>query len=590
MGISIRNVQEILIIIIISAVSAPDAQAKRQVGSRKITLSYGGNSQKEWISKYESLIKKISNSTCSQSDDHKYSKLLADYNGNGYYIPLNADSLDVEAIKSNLELIEKKTTWITETIARLAKHKWPNSSDLKMIQDKLEVILENQKEIRFSDQNETIARLKQQNRTQILELGAAWKTLMGNLFFLQSYGFPNDFQRNRIEFENLKKSASSTPLKINTAMMTRKLLEDGALESGNNRADTGLRTTLDTITIRMNKLEASVLPDDIRSDLDWVLLQLESKLRAGKKIQIANLTRWKQKFEKMRIFYDTLIEQEIIRNRSVASGTKSAENGKSIESAVEKKVASKKALSNFVSKKLSQVYRLLSKESRELRALFAAETILIHEVGRPTRENLPERDDILQIVFNRRMMPKYSLLGQSDEIHKQLIEDGFKSSDIQNLPWLNVLFKEGEFSFTYYFIPGVKHVFCPDQSRSAVSYRKSNLLRMLAHVRKPNWDFEATRYFSRVSMTGKIDMSEAWSDHVPISERPGEILLTDQNNLRKKISNKTFRYLYRFKDPNGRPFDVIEINDQILSVENIEYKPTFYRNRNPHYFKYFSQR
>ena len=41
--------------------------------------------------------------------------------------------------------------------------------------------------------------------------------------------------------------------------------------------------------------------------------------------------------------------------------------------------------------------------------------------------------------------------------------------------WLNVLFKEGEFSFTYFFIPSNIGIFCPDFSKKAKILRKENL-------------------------------------------------------------------------------------------------------------------
>ena len=151
--------------------------------------------------------------------------------------------------------------------------------------------------------------------------------------------------------------------------------------------------------------------------------------------------------------------------------------------------------------------------------------------------------------------------------------------------WINVLFKSGEFSFTYYFIHSNLRIFCPDMSSKGVRLRKQNLSIAYNALKKPNNNFKAERYFSRASMVGSVDMTKIWSAFSPYPERAGE-KIKKSSYLLKRLRDEEYDYFYYFIDPFGRYFRVISIDEKtyVLSLEGEE----FYTYRNRHYFKYFT--
>jgi hypothetical protein len=135
-----------------------------------------------------------------------------------------------------------------------------------------------------------------------------------------------------------------------------------------------------------------------------------------------------------------------------------------------------------------------------MQKLFSIETILYSEVGRIDAPDALERRDIAQVVINRSQNVLYNSLGNKDSIVKYLSPE----IKINENKWLNVLFKEGEFSFTYFYIPGNFHIYCPDMSRIGQFLRRENVRIALNLLNKPQASFFALRYFSRASMFGLI--------------------------------------------------------------------------------------
>ncbi|MCY4523533.1 MAG: hypothetical protein OXB84_02215, partial [Halobacteriovoraceae bacterium] len=192
-----------------------------------------------------------------------------------------------------------------------------------------------------------------------------------------------------------------------------------------------------------------------------------------------------------------------------------------------------------------------------------------------------ERKDIAQVVINRSEIPFYSSLTSKDEVFPNLKK---KWGDLKSYRWLNLLFKTGEFSFTYYFIPSSVRVYCPSMNRKGKFLRRENLRVAIALLKKPNENFPAVRYFSRHSMLGRIDMGILWNNYNPLPERPGPPALRGRF-LRSLYGKGRYDYLYSFTGPDNKNFKVIKIKgtNYVVSLE----KNKFYHHRNPHYFKYF---
>jgi hypothetical protein len=153
--------------------------------------------------------------------------------------------------------------------------------------------------------------------------------------------------------------------------------------------------------------------------------------------------------------------------------------------------------------------------------------------------------------------------------------------------WLNILFKEGEFSFTYFYIPGNFHIYCPDMSRIGNFYRKENARIGLEHLNQPRKDFRALRYFSRVSMFGRISMDSIWTDFLALPEIPGNPVKNHQK-IQSAINAGHTRFLYKFTNNDlKKTFQVIELKNKKYVLEENNTKNIYYY-RNPHHFKYFA--
>jgi len=219
-----------------------------------------------------------------------------------------------------------------------------------------------------------------------------------------------------------------------------------------------------------------------------------------------------------------------------------------------------------------------------MQALYAIETILYSEVGRMDAPDALERKDVAQVVINRYDHPSYNSIGERDSISK-FLSSSIKSKENK---WLNVLFKEGEFSFTYFYIPGNFHIYCPDMSRMGQYLRRENVRIALELLNKPKPATAALRYFSRTSMFGRIEMDSLWNDFRPLPEVPG----TPVPNA-KKIYNlfqkDRYTFLYDFNnEEQKKKYLVVELKGKTYVVDSAEPNRVFHY-RNPHQFKYFSR-
>ena len=252
---------------------------------------------------------------------------------------------------------------------------------------------------------------------------------------------------------------------------------------------------------------------------------------------------------------------------------------------VKKEGEASKLLKDYVYDQEARVYEFWSKQSELHKFLFSLETILVNEVGVIDGKYGIERAHVAEVVYNRYYDDFYNQLDTKQSLYSKIDP----SIDKIKEKWLNTLFRVGEFSFTYHFIPAVTKIFCPDMSRRGKAIRDKNLKIILKSVKKYDGGFKAFRYFSRVSMLGKIDMSTVWDDYVRLPEMPGYRSQYQRRLLRYYLADK-YQYLYSFTDDLNREHTVVKIKNKTYSYRLERGKVVFYDYRNPHLFAYFKKK
>lgn len=524
------------------------------------------------IHKHKKKFRDFSKKTCLPGDEKKYWELLKDYRGTGYYLPKIGEDIDRIAIKENLPHMAKKIQYIGRILKQLkAQKSFPNDKKIHLaIEENLKELLLLKKKHHKSQLKKEKRKLTQASRKLMVKLRRDFSKYLDDIFFLKSYAFPNDFLDYRFRFERVKDlKGSENRKKSNKIFFYRKIVEDGAYDPDNSRPDRSVRSALDTVFLNL-KMETDFISENVRFDLEWIQKKVKYLLKRGKKIQISRLSAWKQRSIDALDFY-----REIIK----------LTNKKKAVFLVKKENESSRRLKNFIYKKQADVYTYWAKEPQLHRALFALETILIHEVGVIDGKHALERKSVAQVVMNRYFDDFYNRLQENQGIKNYLNKD----IQTKDFPWLNVLFKTGEFSFTYHYISAVVHTFCPDMSKRGKMIRSGNLKIALKELKNYSQSFKGYRYFSRVSMPGKIDMTSVWNNYERMPEIAGG-RVTHQRKLRRSYLADKYDYLYSFKDSKGFEYEVVRMKDKTYSMRWEKEKPVFYAYRSPHLFTYFSKR
>lgn len=528
--------------------------------------------QAQTLRKYNRFLKSVSKKFCSQGEDHQYDSLYENFKGGGYYVPqLSNSEIDKDTIKMQLPEIIKKLAWIEKAKADTEKQNFPSYDKISTpLVNQMERLLELKKEFHLG-QFQNLEDLKKRNTAEIRKLKQIFDEFTKNIPFLLNYRFPVDHEKNRIAYEKVKdRENKKRTLSANAIYFLRKITEDGAQDSDHRRSDVYLRTALDTATLTLKNHPETFLSEDLRFDLQWILKKIKNLLLRGKRNQIERLTEWENRTRQTFHFYSGLL------------GNAAWDVGWDVK----RYVQSREKLRDFVLNQHAKIYQYVSKQPEMIRSLFALDKILANEVGPATTENLLDRRDVAQVVINRRYHPAYSKIPKDEVLLSYLPKSIRKNT--ANFPWLNTLFKEGEFSFTYYYIPSVVRVFCANQSPWGQKNRNQNLRLAIDTLRNPNWSFKALKYFSRISMTGKVDMSQIWTNYREINERPG-LPIRSGKSLIKRLKKNQYQYLYPFISAGRNRFDVIEINNQAYSVLNLTKNPKFFQHRNPQEFTFFTK-
>ena len=513
---------------------------------------------------------------CKPGSEEKFWKLVQKFRGEGFYVPVTVDeNLDKATIVKNLPLIEEKIRWIEELVKELE-----GKNNFKVEINEINAFFRDLNELqllkeRYYDTNSPKQKksLKNESRKKWQSFSSRFKTYLKTQNLFHSFRFPVDHLNSRKiydENKHIKKSVNRK--KANEIYFYRKLTEDGSYNKNYKKTDRFLRTLINTTYLKLDDI-SDFISEDVRFDIYSLLDKLKSQMRAGVKHNLKRVLRWKEKTQKSLRFYKGLRDDKVqVKGKTVSAKTYI----KDLRSA-------RKDLENFVLEKEAEVYKYWTKQSEINRVLFVMSTILYNEVGRIDGHDALERKDVLHVVMNRFGMSKYNNLDKEKPLYSKISPEVQKNVD--KYKWLNVLFKQGEFSFTYYFISSSVRIFCPDMTRIGRRLRAKNLKIALGELKRYQVLFPGVRYFSRASMLGRIRMDSLWSDYKPIAERPGR-RIRNPKRLREYYKRGKYEYLYHFESENKRWYKVVIIGRSyyVIDVKN----NAFYTYRNPHYFRYFA--
>ncbi|MBF0312329.1 MAG: hypothetical protein HQK52_02865 [Oligoflexia bacterium] len=596
----------------------------------------------EYLSVHAEFIKEV----CHPKDVSRYRGLYRGYFGEAVRIPLlneKKGEIDYEAVESSLPEFSKKHRWILQEIAKLKKNsKYDISGNIKSIQALLEELLSYKYQLNnFKDDNDNDKKIKteteKQSKKKLQELFTLYKEMVDKISFMQNYVFPVDYLALRKNYDNYNNKRDIESIKKrNRIFLQRKLLEDGALAVKGNSSDRYIRALLSTLYLRLENHQGSVLEEDVRYDLSSLLKVLPAFVSNNRLVVISESSKKKKKRKKRQIRGRTLLARmEDWKNKNLHSWAfayrlvkSSQKSRQSID--LPKEVTrdplfkmSEQAFANLVKViaikrhtlrdlnfvKQREVYRFWSKQPELIQALFTLETILFNEVGGMDNRSGCERKDIVQLVINRYHVPFYTSIAPEDPFFNYLAggENGNKEEKIEQSRWLNLLFKDGEFSFTYFFIPLSERIYCPLTTKYAKTLRRGNLEIALSMLKNPRYDFKALRFFSRHAMLGRIDMSSIWADYAPIELRAGPMVEEHASDIYwQALLDQDYDYLDSFSGSDGKIYHTLELatgkngkRSTLLFDGNLEAskekekagnsreKGDFFYFRNNQHFKYF---
>lgn len=533
------------------------------------------------LNEYIKIQKEFAATSCQSKTEEDYRELDLKYRGYGNFIPLQVDQkVDVKSIKNNLPIIKEKIIWIKSQIAILEKL---NSFEeieqtLKRIENEVVILQEAKKDYFMAKKAEKKRNIELHSEKQLIQLKKEMDILKNQATFLFSFKSPLNHLNLRAEYEQSKGIVNKeSRSKANNIYLYRKIVQDGSFDKELSRNDSVVRAAFDSLYISLNtEKEKFFLTENERSDFKFVVTNLKNLLSLGQTVLIERLTEWLNRTERSLVFYQDLADGKKI---------KLSESGRAsdIASVLEERARSLYSLKEYVLKKEAESYTYWSKKSDLFQYLYAMETILYAEVGRIDAPDALERRDVGQVVINRYSHPFYSEISRDDSIFEYLPKD----LSVKNFKWLNVLFKEGEFSFTYFYIQGNLHIYCPDMSKTGQFLRRENVRIALELLNKPRKNFDALRYFSRMSMFGRIEMDTLWENYKSLEEVPGNPV-KNPKKLSTLYKQDRYKFLYDFKvSETGKIYVVVEIKGKTYVIDYLNPKHVFYY-RNPHSFRYFA--
>jgi hypothetical protein len=536
------------------------------------------------LDEYLKIQSEFQKTVCQNGTDEKFNRLTKEYQGDGNYIPtLLDDKIDLRAIKNIVPLIGEKVNWLQSQIEFLRI-----MGDFKAIRNLLSEIeelnlhlQELKKQFILSSSEKSKIEIQKSAREIRIKLISKFEELKKAVPFLLSFKFPVNHLALRSEYERLKDSLEKNDrARSNLVFFFRKVIQDGSLDEETLKSDATVRAAFDTLYSLFVKGtngtgDEGFLSEIERIDINYIVKNFNLLLNMKPAKMMKRMVAWKEKTIRSQNFYQNLIDNKKI---------KISENSQlqDITSILESRAMSLYNLKDFVLTNEARTYEFWASKSEIYQSLFVLDTILYSEVGR-TDENVGFfRHDVANVVLNRISDPKFNQFGARDGLLKYISKD-IKTA---NYPWLNTLFKEGEFSFTYFYIPGNLQIYCPDTSRIGKSLRRENLKIAMDVLNYPRTDFKGIRYFSRVSMFGRIPMDSIWKDYDPVREDPGQPIL-HTHKIKDYYSKNKYKLFYEFEGSDQKKYRVIDIKGVPFVVDVIR-PDKIYTYRNPHLFKFFS--
>ncbi|MBC7539771.1 MAG: hypothetical protein H7281_13200 [Bacteriovorax sp.] len=533
------------------------------------------------LSEYLKAQKEFSYESCKPGTEATFQELDKNYRGNGNFIPISLDEkIDLKTIKNLIPLMKEKSTWIQSQIDFLKKNQ--DSKNLKYEIDRLEndisLLLEAKKDYFFTQDKAKRESIQVKAGLQFQQLLKEIEQFKNQIPFLLSFKFPINHLSLRTEYEKFKNQNNKEQrLRANSIYLFRKIVQDGSYDENLIKSDAVIRSAFDTLYMSLNKEpNRSFLSDNERVDFHYVLNNFDKLLSLKPDALIARFTEWKARNERTLVFY-----QDLVEGRKIKLSEES--HIKDVTSLLEERARALYILKDFVLTREANTYDFWSRRSELMQSLFAIETILYSEVGRLDAPDALERRDVAQVVINRSENSSYNLLKSQDSITKYLSP----KIKIDDNKWLNVLFKEGEFSFTYFYIPGNFHIYCPDMSRTGQFLRRENIRIALELLNKPRTNFTALRYFSRTGMFGRIEMDSLWDEFRALPEVPGKPV-RNPRKIYGQFKRDHYKFLYDFTNEDlKKSFLVVDLKGKTYVVDAKNTKQIYYY-RNPHQFKYFT--
>tara|TARA_B100000925_G_scaffold289647_1_gene272977 strand:+ start:4453 stop:6102 length:1650 start_codon:yes stop_codon:yes gene_type:complete len=526
---------------------------------------------------YEKVHSKFRSEVCSRGTVRKYFDLLSLTRKTGNYLPINDGKLNTFVVQKNLILLRQKKSWITKAANKI------NNSVLKELLTELQELSVRLDEIVLLKQEHWLEKektkqssLMKKSKTKVMKFEERLNIFFDRLFMLQTFGYPVNHLEMRGKYDSLKIRKDTLGKNLaQDLFFKRKIYEDGAPHPRWRGTDKSLRTLINTLKsgLSSNANKSFFISETLRYDLVWLFERLEKYLSYDASLIKRMLSRWGNKISDQILFYNQLLSGKVkINGRDVK-----------VDDFIRDNLGAKSRLENFIYSKQADTYEFWSKQSEELRRLFVSETIILNEVGGTPDPGDIEKKEVLKVVHKRSKLRFYSSLGNTKELIEKLNKRGVSTNGKK---WLNTLFKKGEFSFTYYFIPGTRHVFCPDMSKKAKGIREV-ALNIALDLKGKNFNLPSIpiRYFSRQSMLGRIDMSKLWKSFTPLPEEPGPKL---EEERRKNISESKSKYLYSFTSSSNKLFDVFS-GESFLYVKHNK-TGEYFSYRNPNFFKYFIEK
>jgi hypothetical protein len=533
------------------------------------------------LNEYLKVQKEFSDTLCTPGVEKTYKELDTKYRGDGNFIPVLLDQkVDQKTIKAILPLIKEKIIWIKsqENNVNKVESFEEVSQTLKRIENEVAVLQEAKKDMFLAKTKEQKADIEERAKKQFTQLMKEVENLKTQAPYLLSFKFPLNHLALRADYEKFKGIATKEARsKANAIYLNRRVVQDGSYDENLTRNDSVIRAGFDTLYLSLTKdKDRSLLTDNERADFKFVLVNFQNLIDLGKETLSKRYVEWADRAERSLTFYQDLADGKKIKTSDTATAT-------DVTSVLEERARSLYNLKEFVLKKEAASYEYWSKKSELFQYLYALETILYAEVGRVDAPDALERRDVAQVVINRFSHDVYSNMGAEDALNVYFSKD-LKTKEHK---WLNVLFKEGEFSFTYFYIPGNLHIYCPDMSKVGQFLRRENVRIALGLLNKPRKDFPAMRYFSRVSMFGRIEMDSLWENYKAVGEVPGKPV-KNKKMLGDLYKQDRYKYLYDFEtDDKKKTYIVVEMKGRPYVVDFN--KPTqVYYYRNPNQFRYFA--